>query len=144
MGVVGDRRQGLGALLLDGDRSCLTGHGGESLDLDGGALGLGLGLQDGVLLHPADEVLSGSRLADVLDAQVDALLDVSVLDLLVDDDTNGGLGDVVDNTGLSVVDLVGHTVIPLSGFRDPVEDFAVVSTKTLRYRLTPSEQHRWP
>lgn len=41
----------------------------------------------------------------MLDSEVDSLLDVSVLDLLVDDDTDCALGDIVDNSGLSVVDL---------------------------------------
>lgn len=111
-GLVGDRRQGLGAGLLgEGDAPCLAGKSSLTLDLDGGALGLSLGLGRGVLLHPAQEAVSGSRRADVLDAEVDTLLDVSVLDLLVDDDADGGLGNVVDDTGLSVVNLVGHTVV---------------------------------
>ena len=73
------------------------------------ALLLSLTLLDSVLLYPADEFLSRARVRDVLDAGVDALLDVSVANTLVDDDTDGRLGDVVDNTGLSVVDLVRHT-----------------------------------
>lgn len=97
-------------LLGESNVSCSTGKGGLTLDLDSGAISLSLGLGRGVLLHPAQEAVSGSRRADVLDAEVDTLLDVSVLDLLVDNDTDSGLGDVVDDTGLAVVDLVGHTV----------------------------------
>lgn len=68
------------------------------------ALRLRLLLQLGVGLHAAHELLSRSGQGNVLDAEVDTLLDVAVLDLLVDDDTDCALGNVVDNTGLSVVD----------------------------------------
>ncbi len=37
----------------------------------------------------------------MLDSDVQTLLDVPVLDLLVDDDTDCGLRDVVDNSRLS-------------------------------------------
>lgn len=45
----------------------------------------------------------------MLDSEVDALLDVPVLDLFVDNDTNRAFRDVVNNTGLTVIDLVWHT-----------------------------------
>ena len=46
----------------------------------------------------------------MFDPHVDALLHVPVADLLVENDTDGGLGYVVDDAGLAVVDFVGHAV----------------------------------
>ena len=111
MGVVGDRSDGLGGGTLN--VVSLTGEDGLSLQVEVDTLLLGLALLLGVQLDTLDDVLAGARVLDVLDADVDALLEVAVADDLVDDDTDGGLGHVVDNTGLSVVDLVGHT-IPIS------------------------------
>jgi len=75
-----------------------------------GTISLRLLLELGIGLDSADELLSRSGKGNVLDSEVDALLDITVLDLLVDDNTDGALGDVVDDSGLSVVNLVGHTV----------------------------------
>lgn len=113
-------------VVLHGDGSGFAGQGGLSLDGDDGTLGLGLLLVLGVLLDALDEVLSRSRSGDVLDAEVDSLLDVAVVHLLVDDDADGGLGDVVDDTRLAVVDLVRHTILfPVS----PRSSLAICSPK---------------
>ena len=42
---------------------------------------------------------------------VDALLDVPVADLFVDDDADSRLGHVVDDASFAVVDFVGHSTL---------------------------------
>jgi hypothetical protein len=113
--VVGDGRKSLGLGLLVGDGTGLAGHGGLALEEGVAAVGLCLALLLGVGLDTGQELVTRTRVADVLDADVDALLDVTVADLAVEDDTDGGLGHVVDDTSLSVVDLVGHTVVGVRG-----------------------------
>ena len=114
MGVVRQRSDGFGSGALDG--VSLTRLGGLALEVKVDALLLGLLLLLGVLLDTLDEILTGARVLDVLDADVDTLLEVAVADDLVEEDTDGGLGDVVDDTGLTVVDLVGHTIFIVSAF----------------------------
>lgn len=114
MGVVRDRGDGLGDVGIHGDEVTLTGHGGLTLEVEVDTLLMGLALLLGILLDTIDEILTGTRVLDVLDPDADALLDVAVADDLVQEDTDGGLGHVVDNAGLAVVDLVGHTVFCLS------------------------------
>lgn len=124
MGIVGDGDDGLGLVASLLDEVGLTGTNGLTLQVDVDTLLLGLALLDGVLLDTLDEVLAGAGVLDVLNADADTLLEVAVVDLLVEDDTDGGLGDVVDDTGLTVVDLVGHTV-QLLDFRPLFPGFAL-------------------
>ena len=108
--LVRKRGESLRGVVAEGDGAGFTGLGGLTLQVDGVTAGGSLLLQLGVLLYAPQEIVTGTRGRDVLDLDVDSLLDVSTPDLLVDDDTDGGLGDVVDDSGLSVVDLVRHTV----------------------------------
>ncbi len=97
----------------------------------------------------------------MLEAEVNSLLDVAVLHLLVDDDADGALGDVVDDTGLAVVDLVRHTIeflVSLESIRRS-EPLARIRSHFIRLSvwirfgiallrigvcLTPSGQHHLP
>jgi hypothetical protein len=97
--------------VLDLNRVRLAGALGQSLQLDGLALLLGLSSPLSVGLDAVDEFFSGARVVDVLDTDVDALLHVAVADLLVEDDADGRLGHVVDDARLAVVDFVHHTLL---------------------------------
>lgn len=109
--LVCDRRNALWLVVLRAHSSCLPWLGWLSLQVDVLAGLLGLALLGCVGLDTGKELVARSRVADVLDADVDALLDVAVADLSVEDDADCGLGDVVDDTGLSVVDLVWLWVV---------------------------------
>lgn len=110
-GLVRDRDDGLGNVVLDGNDVGLPRLGGKTLELNLDTGLLSLSLLDSVRLNSVKELLSATRVLDVLDSQVDSLLHVSTVDNLVADDTDTSGGDVVDDTGLTVVVLVGHTLL---------------------------------
>ena len=62
-----------------------------------------LSTRSSVPLHPVQELLPALRVLDVLDPEVHPLLDVTVADDLVDNDTNSARGDIVDDAGSTVV-----------------------------------------
>jgi len=126
-----DESQGgedLNVAVLGGDDVAVTGEDG--LTLEGGALGAGLTvlLLDGVVFANAiQEILTALGWADVLNAQMEALLHLAVADDLVDLDTDGVLGNVENDTSAAVVVRVGHTLLD-GGVAD---DINVVATLVL-------------
>jgi hypothetical protein len=109
--LVRDGCDALWYVVLDGDGPRVPWGHGLALQVLVCALGLGLLLLCSVLLDAPQEVLTGSGDTNVLNTDVDALLEVSVADLSIQDDADSGLGHIVDDTSLSVVDLVRHTLL---------------------------------
>ena len=62
-------------------------------------------------LNTGDDLLLALGRADVLDTDMDTLLEDASIDVLVHTNTNSGLGNVENDTGTSVVVLVGHTLV---------------------------------
>ncbi|QFZ30149.1 hypothetical protein EJF18_70223 [Clavispora lusitaniae] len=108
---VSNRSQSLWNIALGGDKLSWSWSSWLSLQRDLFTLGLGFLLQGSVGLDSVQELLTTSRVLDVLDSQVDLLLNVSVTNNLVDDDTDSRLGDVENDTGLTLVVLVRHTLL---------------------------------
>lgn len=95
--------------------SSLTGLDGLPLE-DNLLSGLGgLDLLGGVGLDSVQELLSALGVLDVFDSDVDSLLHVSTVDDLVTDDSNTSGRDVVDDTGLSVVDYFISSFLEIHG-----------------------------
>lgn len=108
-GFVWDWCDSFRLVLFRADGASLTGLYWLPLQKNVASLSLSGSLLLGVSLHTVDKLLSTGRVLNVVDADVDSLLEVSVSNDLVDDDPEGRLGNVVDNTSLSVIVLVGHT-----------------------------------
>jgi len=108
---VSDWYNSLRRVILHRDSPRLAGSDRLPLQMNVGAVSFGLLLQLCIPLNTSHELFSGSGQADVLNSEVDTLLDVSVLDLLVDDDADGGGSDIVDDSSLAVVRLVRHSLL---------------------------------
>ena len=104
--------QNLGLIVLGGDQVSVLGGEGESLaSASNGAGGLSLGLLDLVGVDSVQEILPALAMLDVLNADADPLGENVSTDTLVHDNSDGTLGDVEDTTSLSVVSLMGHTLL---------------------------------
>ena len=86
--LVRNWRDTLRVVVLRGDCPCFPGHRGLALQMHVYTLGLRLLHLPGVLLNTRQEVFTRAGQADVLDADVNALLDVAIADLLVEDDAD--------------------------------------------------------
>lgn len=82
-----------------------------SLQLDGVTRGLSGSTLSCVVLDSLQKLLSTLRVLNVLNPHVHSLLDASATNNLVDHDTDGGFSNVEDDTGLTLVDLVRHTLL---------------------------------
>lgn len=109
--LVGEGSNEDGEVVLGGDKVSGTGTSRLSLQLNKGTSGLGLGTLLAVVLDTGQKVETALGGLDVLNADTDTLLDLTVTNGLVDNDTEGTLGDVEDDTSLAMVELVGHTLL---------------------------------
>ncbi len=64
-----------------------------------------------VRLDTRDDLLLALGRTDVLDTNMDTLLKDASVNVLVHTNTNGRLGNIENDTGTSVVVLVGHTLV---------------------------------
>lgn len=76
-----------------------------------------------VCLYTVQEFLSAFRVSDVFHPDVNSLFDVAVADNFVDDNTDSTGSNVVDDTGATMVEFVGHALL-LSSISFNVNDIA--------------------
>jgi len=110
-GLVSNRSNSLGLISLQLHGNGFSRRNRQTLEVQLLSLGLGVLLLGSIVLDSLQKVLSRAAVLDVFDAHVDSLLEISVSHWTVEDDTDGGLGDVVDDSGLAVVDFVWHALL---------------------------------
>jgi len=74
-------------------------------------VGFGFRVKPLVLLHATEELGSTGRRRDVFDTYVDSFPDDAVADGFVDFDADGAGGNIPDDAGLPVVELVRHPLV---------------------------------
>jgi len=118
--------------LADIDDAGLSRLEGNSLGVDLDTSGLGLSLLGVVLSHSSLEGFTALTSADMLNSDVNSLGDDSASVLLVDDNTDGVLGNIEDATGLSMIEFVGHTLVDGTVSNNVNEVTLLVSLHDLR------------
>jgi hypothetical protein len=107
--------EGVDGHAADGDSERGTGTSGDTLK-EGGFLSgeFSLAALNIVITTTGKESITRGGLLQVLNADVDLLLDDASVDTLVEQNTDGTGSHVPDDTSLSVVVLVGHTLVNLT------------------------------
>lgn len=82
-----------------------------AFELDKFSLLAGLSALAGVLLDALKKVLATFAVADMLNTQINALLDIAVPNNLVDNNADASLCHIKHDTGPSVIVLVRHTFL---------------------------------
>lgn len=100
-----------GQVILDRDKVGRTRTDWLSLQLDERTGSLGFSSLLAVILDTGQEIETALGGTDVFNADTDALLHVTITDGLVNNDTKGTLSDVEDDTSLTMVELVRHTLL---------------------------------
>jgi len=109
----------------------------DALDMDKGASRLGLCDLGVVGDDTIQETATRLGVFDVLNADIDALGEDAAANALVDDDTDGALGDVENAASGTVVHFVGHTLLDGTVALD-VDDITLKPTKfELNVRMAP-------
>jgi len=103
------------------NNSAGLGQTGNSLGGEGFSLLSGFSLSLVVLSDSVQEIFSASGLLDMLDSDMDSLLQLSVTDDFVDDNTDGSGSDIENLSGLSMIEFVGHTTL-MRGISDNIDE----------------------
>jgi len=77
----------------------------------------------GILLDSLQEVITTSRMSNVLHTHMQPLLDISISNDFVDHHTDRALGDVENDARLAMVVLVRQTLL-LSGIPDDINNIS--------------------
>lgn len=100
-----------GGIAAGRDKVALARLRGKALQLHLLTGRLGVRTGNLVVFDALQQVLAALAGDDMLNAHIHALLNVARAHLLVHDDAKGALGDVEDDTGLAVVELVRHALL---------------------------------
>jgi hypothetical protein len=113
-GFIRNRSNSLRNIVLGGDMASITRLSRKSLEVESDTSSLGFLLLLSVGLDTVQEFLTALGVSDVFNTDINTLFNVAVTNDLVNNNTDRGLGNVVDDTSTTVVELVRHTLLDSS------------------------------